>query len=116
MFKDWIFRKHLELQSLEGRKIQLDELAEMIGCSLSTLSHWMNGRRSPGPEYIKRLEELFGPEVYDALEVKRPDPVLRYIETNWERLDIEQQRAIHDEVARYLGNSDEGLSNPSGTT
>lgn len=66
---------------------------------------WMNGRRRPGPEYIKRLDELFGPEVYDALEIERPDPTLRYIENNWERLDIDQQKAIYEEIAKYLGNS-----------
>jgi len=42
--------------------------------------------------------------VYDALEMERPDPLLRYIETNWENLKPEQQKAIHEEVTKYLGN------------
>lgn len=115
MFQNWILRKHLELQVKEGRRISIDELAALFGCSRPLLSHWMNGRRRPGPEYVRRLEELFGPEVYDALEIERPDPVLRYIENNWERLDPDQQKAIYEEIANYLGTetSDEGLSDPT---
>lgn len=97
-------QKQWELQIKYGRKLSLDDFAEMLGCSPSTLSHWMNGRRKPGHEYIKKLEELFGMEVYDALELDRPDPLLRYIETNWENLKPEQQKAIHEEVEKYLGN------------
>jgi transcriptional regulator with XRE-family HTH domain len=90
--------------------MSLEDFAEILGCSPSTLSHWMNDRRRPGPEYIKRLEELFGPEVYDALEIERPDPILRYIETNWEHLEPIQQKAIHEEVKKYLGNQKNEIS------
>lgn len=110
MFSKWIMQKQWELQIKYGRKLSLDDFAEMLGCSPSTLSHWMNGRRKPGPEYIKKLEELFGLEVYDALEINRPDPLLRYIENNWQRLQPDQQKAIHEEVEKYLGNLQHEIS------
>lgn len=116
MFTDWLNRRQLDYQAKVGRKLSLDDFAQLYGCSRPTLSLWLNGHRKPGLEYIKRIEELYGPGVYDALEIERPDPLLRYIETNWEHLKPEQQKAIHEEVARYLGNPKNEVSSTTQST
>jgi transcriptional regulator with XRE-family HTH domain len=54
------------------------ELAEMVGCTASTVSAWCRGRQSPHPRNLARLEGLFG-EPFP--EDERPTPVV--LQNRW---------------------------------
>ena len=88
-------KKLLQWQSSLGMRKTLKEYSEYLGVSAQILSMWMNGKRVPGPENIKQLAEKLGIEVYDALDIDRPDPLFTEIETWWDKLDNESKEKIH---------------------
>ena len=63
---------------------------------------WINDRFKPGSKYAYVLAEKLGPEVYDYIDVPKPDPLLIYIQSNWSQLSPEVQKNIRDQVAAYL--------------
>jgi len=100
-FPNWINRQFVLWQAKEGKRKTIDEFAAYIGISRPLLNMWMNGNRKPGTENIKLLEEIFGMEVYDALDLSRPNPHLQVVNRVWEFLPEELQKRISDEAVEY---------------
>lgn len=96
-----LIRKYLEWQASAGTRKTLDEFAAYIGISRPLLNMWTNGKRRPSPEKIKILAELFGNEVYDALNLPRPDPDLQYVQAHWINLPLEKRKAIREIAEKY---------------
>ena len=82
-FSEWIEKAFLNWQSEKGKRASLNEFAEYIGYSRPLISFWLAGQRLPTNDGIKRLAELFGMEIYDVLEMPRPDPDLTYLQAYW---------------------------------
>jgi len=95
-------KKFLEWQVEKGERKTLDEFAILLGVSRPLLSMWMNGTRSPGLEYKKRIIELFGAE---AIEAFGEDPDLHFIQDSWDDLSPEKRKAIRDQVAGFKAES-----------
>mgnify|MGYP001016956826 CR=1 FL=1 len=85
-FSKFLEFKYLEWQQKVGRKT-VKEFAAYIGVSTSTISTWWHENRIPEGENIQKLASKLGIEVYDALDLPRPDPDLLYIQQNWQNLD-----------------------------
>lgn len=100
-FPDWISRQFVLWQAEQGKRKTIDEFAAYIGISRPLLNMWMNGNRKPGTENIKLLEEIFGVEVYDALDLPRPNPYNQIVDRVWEFIPEELQRRMSEEVAQY---------------
>jgi transcriptional regulator with XRE-family HTH domain len=100
-FADYLEQQFLAWQKESGKRQTLNNFAEYLGVKRPLLSLWLNGSRRPGDENIDRLGELFGPEVYDALDEPRPDPKLHYISRHWGELPIEVQNKIAGEIEHY---------------
>lgn len=81
-FSKFLEFKYLEWQQNVGRKT-VKEFAAYIGVSTSTISTWWNEDRVPEGENIQKLASKLGIEVYDSLDLPRPDPDLLYIQQNW---------------------------------
>jgi len=79
-FSSWITRKYVEWQAKEGKRKTIEEFAAYLGTSRPLVNMWMNGNKKPGKENIKILAELFGNEVYDILELPRPNPYKQVID------------------------------------
>jgi transcriptional regulator with XRE-family HTH domain len=100
-FKEFIERQYLDWQSKSGKRKTLNEFADHLEVKRPLLSLWMSGDRKPGRETILRLAELFGPEIYDALEMPRPDPRLHYVSKHWKDTPKNIQKKITEEIQRY---------------
>lgn len=105
------FRQFLEMKFLEwqqdsgGRKTVL-EFAKHIGVSQSTISTWWNGDRIPEGVNVQKLARVLGLEVYDALNLPRPDENLHYVQKAWERLSPEERRTLREQAEKYAEKND----------
>lgn len=100
-FSSWITRKYVEWQAKEGRRKTIEEFAAYLGTSRPLVNMWMNGNKKPGRENIKILAELFGNEIYDVLELPRPNPYKQVIDRVWEFLPEDFQKRISEEAEEY---------------
>jgi transcriptional regulator with XRE-family HTH domain len=91
----------LNWQSKFGKRKTLNEFAEHLDITPSLLSMWLSGDRKPGRDNIEKISELLGPEIYDAMDLPRPDPRLVYITRNWDKFSEEGRRKISDEATHY---------------
>jgi transcriptional regulator with XRE-family HTH domain len=101
-FAQYIERLFVDWQAKQKRRASVDEFASYMGCSQAAVSLWMADRRKPNSESIHRIYELYGPEIYDVLNLPRPDPLLDYVITHWDRLRPEKQLEIREEIEKYL--------------
>jgi transcriptional regulator with XRE-family HTH domain len=67
-FSDYLEKKFLDWQQQSGKRRSLNEFAEYLGIKRPLLSLWLSGARTPGEEKLKRLGELLGLDVYDAMD------------------------------------------------
>jgi len=100
-FPEYIEKKYLDWQRNQGKRKTIDEFAAYIGVSQPTLSQWMSGKRTPGIENANLLAEIFGNEVYDVLEIPRPNPYLQRLNRVWEFLPEAIQKQIAEDAETY---------------
>lgn len=99
-------RKFLEWQLEVGRKSQAD-FADLLGVKRTSLTMWMNGTHLPDIESAKKLSNVLGPEIFDILDLPRPNPYLQKINQVFERLSHEQQQKLTEMAERFAGNNNE---------
>jgi len=79
-------------QTLKRKSASLSQFAVFLGYSRPIVSLWMTegNNRYPSKESIKtiapKLAEILGLEVYDTLDIPRPDPDLQKINELWPQL------------------------------
>jgi transcriptional regulator with XRE-family HTH domain len=100
-FSDYITRQYVIWQAQHGKRKTIQEFAAYIGISRPLLNMWMNENRKPGIENIKVLAEIFGLDVYDVLELPRPDPDLQYLQAHWVNLPTEARHRMREEAEKY---------------
>lgn len=100
-FPDWITRKFVEWQALQGKRKTIEDFAAYLGTSRPLVNMWMNGNKKPGKENINILAELFGNEIYDVLELPRPNPYLQKLNRVWEFIPENIQKKISEEAEKY---------------
>lgn len=88
-------KKFLQWQVDEGKRKTIAEFASLFGVKHSTMVMWMNGDRSPGPDYQKRIIERYGEE---ALIAFGEDPDLYYVQSAWDTLTPETRKAVREQV------------------
>jgi len=104
-FKEWLFDHFIEWEKQQkGRRSNFTKFAEFLGVKQPQLSSWLKGDYKPGTNNIKLLADLFGMEVYDVLDIPRPDPDLYYIQINWSDLKPEHRKALRESAEKYLVN------------
>lgn len=100
-FSEWITTQFLEWQTEQGKRKTLEEFAGYVGVSRPLINMWMNGNQKPGAENINILAELFGNEVFDVLDLPRPNPYLQKLNRIWEFIPEEVQKKFSDEAEKY---------------
>lgn len=98
-------RKYLEWQIEKGERISQAEFARLIGVSRASLTMWMNGTHLPDLESAKKIAKLLGPEIFDALDLPRPNPYLQKINQIFEKLSPEHQQKLAEDAERYESNN-----------
>lgn len=100
-FPELLEQKFLEWQMENGERKTLYEFANYLGVSHGTISFWINGVKKPSDSNIEKLAEIFGNEIYDALDLPRPNPYLQKLNRLWEFLPEEFQKRISEEAESY---------------
>jgi hypothetical protein len=70
-FKDWIKLRYLEWRGdAFGRDVSVAKYAEYLGRPQQTVSAWLLGKNIPkDAESVRSLADIYGPEVFDVLNV-----------------------------------------------
>jgi len=100
-FSTFLERKFLEWQIEIGERKSQAAFADRVGVSRPSITMWMNGTHLPDVENARKLADILGPEVYDLLEMPRPNPYLQKINQVFERLSPEHQQKLSEDAARY---------------
>lgn len=112
-FPEWITQKYLEWQAQQGKRKTVEEFAAYLGVSRPLINMWMNGDKPrPGTANIKLLAEIFGNEIYDVLDLPRPDAFMTYIQKTSPNLKENQKHKIQEQIAKYI-TANEKESSPS---
>ena len=100
-FSEWMTKQFLEWQTEQGKRKTLEDFAIHIGVSRPLINMWMNGNQKPGAENINLLSKLFGNEIYDVLDLPRPNPYLQKLNRIWEFIPEEMQKKFSEEAEKY---------------
>lgn len=93
-FGEYLEKEFLRWQTASGQRRTLNAFAKYLDVSPQILSMWINGTRRPGADNIAALVTTLGIEVYEALDLPRPDPLLIEIQRRWPELSDEDRTAI----------------------
>jgi transcriptional regulator with XRE-family HTH domain len=100
---DLLLEHFLAWQSKTGERKTLKEFAELVGMSDKQLNHFFTGRREPGEKIATLFANVFNDHrFYDAVEISRPDPNLRFIERHWGEIPVEIQEQIVKVLSPYV--------------
>ncbi len=99
-------RKYLEWQIEKGQRISQAEFARLMGVSRASLTMWMNGTHLPDLESAKKIANVLGPEIFEALGIPKPNPYLQKINQIFERLSPEHQQKLAEDAERYEVNNE----------
>jgi transcriptional regulator with XRE-family HTH domain len=99
-FSEYLLVKLQEFEKKRGQRTSLDKFAEYIGVSRPLVSYWLKGT-IPSLENVQILANKFGPEVYDALGLPRPNPYLQKINQIFDKLSPEHQQKLADMAEQY---------------
>lgn len=83
---EWLEQQYVTWQARQGGRRTIDAFAQYVGVSRVAINRWMNGTRTPDAEYADLIAEKLGPEIYDLLDIPRPDPRLQAIIRQWGNL------------------------------
>jgi transcriptional regulator with XRE-family HTH domain len=101
-FSQFLQLKYLDWQQQEGRRRTVKEFAAYLGFATSTISTWWNDpEKVPDNESLEKLAIKLGIEVYDALDLPRPDPDLLAIQRAWHQLDTKTRTALREQAQKY---------------
>ncbi len=83
------------------KRITITSYAKWLGFTQSAVSNWMSDNRTPDGESIPQLAEKLGYEVYDALNLPRPDHRIAEIKTAYNTLPPEAKNELYNLVIEY---------------
>jgi transcriptional regulator with XRE-family HTH domain len=106
-------RKFLEWQIEIGERKSQAEFAKLIGVSRASLTMWMNGDHLPERDNVHKVAKVLGNEVYDVLNLPRPNPYLQQINQIFERLSPEHQKRLAEMAERYKVDNETDLQRVS---
>ena len=115
-FSSWLENQYIDWQKSAGSRKTINEFADFLGVSQPLVSMWMNGKRRPGAENIDALAEVLGDEIYDLLNIPRPDPDLLSIKKLWAKLPETARHALAEQAARYTTHEPDTQPKPAQKT
>lgn len=103
-FSDWLVNKYIDWQKANGKRKTVKDFSNWIGVSPGLMSHWMKGIRRPSTKMAPLIAERCGPEVYDALDLARPDPEINLVMQNWYLLTENTRKSVLLEIEMQVSN------------
>lgn len=97
-FSGWLYSKFLDWQTREGDRKTLAEFADYLNVSQSTLSMWLNRKRTPTDVVtVQELASLLGHDIYNVIgKPRNNDHLLQYIIANWDKLTPDEIQKISE--------------------
>ncbi len=120
-FRDWFFNKFLEWEKTQpGRRSNQTVFARWLSdnkygvlIKQQLVSYWIKGPYEPSDEdYVLVLSEKLGDEIYEILNIPRPDPFLLYAKQAASRLNDKQKKKITEQIVEYLAENEKRTSKP----
>lgn len=103
-FARFFKNKYFEWEQNQDGGVQgITRFAEWLGVDQPLVSSWMKGAYKPSEKNVKLLARKLGPEVYDALDLPRPDPDLERLIKEYETATPAQKKEIIRQVLRITG-------------
>ena len=106
-FSEFLLSKLQEFEKQRGQRTTLDKFAEHLGVKRPILSIWLSGKSKPSLDSVRQLAEVLGPEVYEVLDLPKPNPYLQKISQLFEQLSPEHQRKLAEDAERYEVNNEQ---------
>lgn len=102
-FSIWLEKCFLDWQNASGERKTIKEFAEYLdNIEPSSLSYYMSGTKEPRGKNVDKIAKILGGEVYTLLGLVNPDPVLKFINSRWEKLNPETQQQIREIINAEL--------------
>jgi hypothetical protein len=99
-FAEW--RKQ---ETLRRSSTSIGKFADFLGYSRTIVGFWLNGDRPISEDalisILPKLAELLGLEVYDELEIPRPNFLYQFVVAHWDNLPPDEQKRITKIIAKY---------------
>ena len=93
-FSAWLEKQYINWLTQAGERRTQREFAAWLGISNALLSHYLRGSRNPTSDFLEKIALRLGDEVYDVVELPRPDPQLRKVKNAWPSLSKDQKTRI----------------------
>ena len=97
-------------QTREMLSVSLNSFAGFMEFSPTIISLWLKGKKVPSDANMERiipkLVELIGPDVYDVLDLPKPDLDLKRLTDVWERIPETSRRILADLAEKYAAESE----------
>lgn len=98
---EYLTQKFLDWQAAEGERKTLEDFADFLDVNRSLLSYWMNGSRIPSEKNVDKIAVKFGNDIYEILDLPRPNPYLQKVNRLWEFIPEEVQRRLAEQAEEY---------------
>jgi transcriptional regulator with XRE-family HTH domain len=113
---DQAFLEYRIRQTRQRLSVSLNSFANFLEFSPTIVNMWLNGKKVPSKGNLERiipyLVELLGPEVYDTLDLPKPDLDLQRLTQIWENIPPTNRRILAD-LAEKFATEGESASNAS---
>jgi hypothetical protein len=101
-------------QTKERLSVSLNSFAGFLEFSPTIINLWLKGKKTPSESnmdrIIPKLVELIGSEVYDVLNLPRPDLDLKRLTDVWERIPETNRRILADLAEKYAVESEQNTA------
>jgi len=121
-FKEYFFNYFIEWEKKQPNKRStysafarwLSENSYDVNVKQQNVDAWIKGVLPKDYKYVMVLAEKIGDEIYELLNVKKPNPYLQIVNKQWEFASPERQKQIAEEFERYeTQNESERISKTS---
>lgn len=96
--------------------VSLNSFAGFMEFSPTIISLWLKGKKVPSDANMERiipkLVELVGSDVYDVLNLPKPDLDLKRLTDVWERIPETSRRILADLAEKYAAESETNTVQP----
>lgn len=107
-------------ETLKREKTSISRFADYLGYSQQAVGFWLNRDRNISEDtlisILPKLVNLLGEEIYEELEIPKPDKLYEYVKENWEETPNEERKKIAKIIEKYtkkpLPNEQETKTSP----
>ncbi len=113
---DDAFLEYRIRQTRQRLSVSLNSFAGFLEFSPTIVNMWLNGKKVPSKgnldRIIPKLVELLGPEVYDTLDLEKPDLDLQRLTQIWSSVPPTNRRILADLAEKYAAEAESNMSAP----